>query len=205
MRNPGQTDTALIQGDLRRKAILDAATSLIAEKGSHATSLTEIAQAAGVTRSGLLHHYSSKEQLIDAVFTEHQLAVEPFFKRLTEVGGLDAIECLIELAVGQVENPTGVAFWSMVYSENTAPGPSSPLRRRLLESYERYRAAIVGILTDAERRGELSDGVDKQAEAIEIIGCIEGLSANWLLDPEAIDLERAVRRYLERKIEDLKA
>jgi len=201
---PGQTQRAKEQGERRRQAILDAATIVIAEKGSHASSLAEIAEAAGVTRSGLLHHYSSKERLIEAVFAEHERAVEPFFEQLSEAGGLEGIEGLVGLAVGQVENPEGVAFWSMVSAENSAPGPSSPLRQRLLDAYDRYWSAVVGLLEQADRQGQLRAGIDKRAEAVEIVGLIEGLSANWLLDPESVDLVAATDRYLKRKVEDLR-
>ncbi len=201
---PGQTQKAKEQGERRRQAILDAATVVIGEKGSHASSLAEIAAAAGVTRSGLLHHYPSKDRLIEAVFIEHERAVEPFFEQLAEAGGLAGIEGLVGLAAGQVENPAGVAFWSMIAAENSAPGPSSPLRQRLLDAYDGYWSAVVDLLEEADRKGELRPGVDKRAEAVEIIGLIEGLSANWLLDPDSVDLVAAVDRYLKRKVDDLR-
>lgn len=51
-----------------RAAILAAATSLFNEHGS-TTSIAEIAKEAGISKSGLLHHFGSKDALIEAIVT----------------------------------------------------------------------------------------------------------------------------------------
>lgn len=49
-----------------RRAVLDAATTVILEKGSGVT-LAQVASAAGVSKSGLIHHFGNRDQLILAV------------------------------------------------------------------------------------------------------------------------------------------
>jgi AcrR family transcriptional regulator len=49
-------------------AIRAAARQLFAERGFVATSIDDIARAAGVTKGGLYHHFESKERLFDVVF-----------------------------------------------------------------------------------------------------------------------------------------
>lgn len=49
-----------------RRAVLDAATQAILEKGTSAT-LAEIATRAGVSKSGLLHHFGGRDDLFVAV------------------------------------------------------------------------------------------------------------------------------------------
>lgn len=49
-----------------RAAILDAAKVLFLEHGT-ATSIADIAHEAGISKSGLLHHFSSKDELIEAL------------------------------------------------------------------------------------------------------------------------------------------
>jgi AcrR family transcriptional regulator len=49
-------------------AILDAADSLFGSAGFLATSVQSIAEQAGVSKSGLLHHFGSKEEIFRRVF-----------------------------------------------------------------------------------------------------------------------------------------
>ncbi|MFB8189775.1 TetR/AcrR family transcriptional regulator [Microbacterium sp. NPDC055988] len=57
------------------RRILDVATVHFAEHGYAAASVDEIAQAAGVTRGAVYHHYSSKPLLFAAVAAEQQRIV----------------------------------------------------------------------------------------------------------------------------------
>ena len=55
------------KGEDRRQRILTVAERLLARNGWRNTSLAQIAKEAGVTPAGLLHHFESKEQLLNAV------------------------------------------------------------------------------------------------------------------------------------------
>ena len=59
--------TLLAKGEDRRQRILAVAERLLARNGWRNTSLAQIAKEAGVTPAGLLHHFESKEQLLNAV------------------------------------------------------------------------------------------------------------------------------------------
>lgn len=72
-RRPGRPrnqDSAVI-----RERILLAAVDLIARQGYAATSMAQVAEAAGVSPSGLVHHFGSKKALLGAVL-EHRDAVD---------------------------------------------------------------------------------------------------------------------------------
>lgn len=47
----------------RRRQLLDTATAVFAERGYHATSMNDVAEAAGVTKPVLYQHFSSKRDL----------------------------------------------------------------------------------------------------------------------------------------------
>ena len=53
-----------------RRALLDAARSLFAERGYHGTAAEEIVQRAGLTRGALYHHFEDKKDLFRAVVDE---------------------------------------------------------------------------------------------------------------------------------------
>lgn len=56
------------QPELVRRTLLDCAARLAAEIGPSNVTIQAVADAAGVTKGGLLHHYPSRQALIDAVF-----------------------------------------------------------------------------------------------------------------------------------------
>lgn len=70
-RNPERT----------RRAVLDAAVSVLAERGTAAT-LQDIATAAGLSKSGLLHHFPDREALLCAVAEDY---LERFRVRVLEL------------------------------------------------------------------------------------------------------------------------
>ena len=53
-----------------RRALLDAARSLFAERGYHETAAEEIVRRAGLTRGALYHHFEDKKDLFRAVVEE---------------------------------------------------------------------------------------------------------------------------------------
>lgn len=56
------------RGEQTRTAILQAARDLFIKQGYHGTSMRQIAQQANLALGGLYNHFSSKEQVFEAVF-----------------------------------------------------------------------------------------------------------------------------------------
>jgi AcrR family transcriptional regulator len=53
-----------------RRALLDCAAQIAAEQGAAAITIQAVAERAGVTKGGLLHHFDSKQALLAAVFSD---------------------------------------------------------------------------------------------------------------------------------------
>jgi AcrR family transcriptional regulator len=85
-----------------RRALLDAARELFAEKGFAATGREEIAEAAGVTRGALYHHFSSKGDVFRAVFEE--LEAETMAKvMVAAVKESDPLESMVQGAMAYLD------------------------------------------------------------------------------------------------------
>lgn len=59
-----------------RRQVLDQAARLSVREGLAGISLQDVATAAGVTKGGLLHHFPSKQALVEAMFTDFLAALD---------------------------------------------------------------------------------------------------------------------------------
>ena len=75
-RAPAGADTRNRQrrGDARRQQILDAAVALFAAQGYRGTGVAALADRVGMTATGLLYYFGSKERLLAEVVAERDRA-----------------------------------------------------------------------------------------------------------------------------------
>jgi AcrR family transcriptional regulator len=93
-----------------RQSLLQAARRVVAEQGVAALTLDAVAQAAGVSKGGLLYHFPSKDKLIEGMI-EHL------------IGGFEA-ELSAELA--RDSNPGAPGSWARAYARaSCAPDAQS--------------------------------------------------------------------------------
>jgi AcrR family transcriptional regulator len=64
------TEETQTKGETTRIAIEDAAVELFMEHGYHATSMRQIAEHAGLALGGIYNHFSSKEELFEAIIID---------------------------------------------------------------------------------------------------------------------------------------
>lgn len=62
--------------DDRRRAILDAAADLFAERGFHGCSISDLANACGMSKSLLYHYFTAKEGILFEVMQSHMVDLE---------------------------------------------------------------------------------------------------------------------------------
>ncbi|HLO28935.1 MAG TPA: TetR/AcrR family transcriptional regulator [Anaerolineales bacterium] len=58
------------KGEVTRLAVEEAAISLFLEQGYHATSMRQIAERAGLALGGIYNHFSSKEEIFEAIIVD---------------------------------------------------------------------------------------------------------------------------------------
>ena len=61
------TDARHSKGEARRGEIIEAALQVLAESGVEALTLDAVARKAGVSKGGLIHHFNTKEALVQGV------------------------------------------------------------------------------------------------------------------------------------------
>jgi AcrR family transcriptional regulator len=174
-----------------RDRILRAALDVFSARGYRGGSLTIIAETAGLTRAGVLHHFPSKEAVLLALLELRDAELEV----ATPQSGRTLLELLAELdqlVAATIANRRMVQLAHILTAE--ASGEEHPARAWVARRYTRLRA----ILADAARlsmdKGELSPELDPNALAALILGAVEGAENQWLVDPERVDPVQVIRQ-----------
>jgi AcrR family transcriptional regulator len=179
--------TLLAKGEDRRQRILAVAERLMTRNGWRGTTLGQIAQEAGVTPAGLLHHFASKEQLLQAVLDARDADDDAN----ADLSG-DIIEQLERAAQRFQRSPELIGVFAVLRTENLHP--DAPLHDRFLL---RYRSAIEIVaegIRRGQRAGRFRTDVDPDVKAVEIIAFVNGIETSWLLDPST-PLAEVFREY----------
>lgn len=169
-----------IKGEQTKYAILVAAEQVFAEAGYRGSSLAAVSERAGVTQSGLLHHFKTKEELLLAVLEQHELAENALLLRSLRSGGASLFDGLARLLVEYSENRVNARLFSVLAAESTAvehPGHEY-MRRR----YDRLRSRLVGTLSVGIDSGEIAADVSLEDLAAALIALMDGIQLQWIYD-----------------------
>lgn len=181
----------------RRRLIVDEAYRLFATRGYRGSSLRDVAAAAGMSQSNLLHHFGSKEELLLAVLEQRD-----------ELGGTEAPgaevpgvasdrfdEHIVSQAKLNESIPGLIALYSVLSAEGTTL--DHPGRDYFLSRYDRLRTGYEGEFEVLRRQGRLREGVDPAVAAASVIALWEGIQLQWLYTPDIIDAGATLRAYLD--------
>ncbi len=73
-----------------REQVLDAAEQVFRQRGVGHASLAEVADAAGVTRGAIYHHFASKAELFEAMLARAEMPLDMAFDAAAAAGGRPA-------------------------------------------------------------------------------------------------------------------
>lgn len=189
------SEATLVRGRQRREEILAAATELFAKQGYRGTGLAAIAAEVGVTQPTLLHHFGNKEGLLRAVLERRQAEDVLVTEAILREGGMALVNALPVLAT-HLRNRAGLAhLFAVLTAENLLPG--HPAHDWFVERYRVTRAAVSAALRLGLDRGDIRPDTDVDEVAMRLIALLDGLQTQWLLDPEAVDFDAAVKAAAE--------
>ncbi len=186
------------KGIARRAAIIETATGLFGRNGFRGATMVQIAEACGISRAGLLHHFPTKEGLLLAVLRERDRRDHARLAPRGDGPGRDALAQLNDL-VALVEHnatiPAIVNLFAVLSAE--AGDPGHPAHEFFVRRYAASRANFEHTLVLARERGILLPAVDPVVLAVELVALMDGLQVQWLMDPDGIDMAAVVRSRIE--------
>ena len=175
-------------------ALLDAAEIVFKEKGVAASTLHDIAKAAGMTRGAIYWHFKDKGELVHAMCERATLPMEAMFNEITAVAGNDplgSIQKLVVHALTQVAtSEQQQTVFDILFHKCEKTGEMAPMFEREKESRSECHSQIESLLRQAVKVGQLPVDTHTALAMQALHSFMVGLMHEWLLDPAAYDLEK---------------
>jgi AcrR family transcriptional regulator len=182
--------------------LLDKATRLFAERGYEATTLQDVAEAVGVSRTALYHYVSSKEELLAMLVEQIGLELADSLTALrarTDISAEGKLRELTGMLVRQrAESPS--QFRVLDQSESLVP---EPLRTRHRQARRVVLAEVSGVIEDGIAAGDFKS-LDPRVAAFTVLGMCNWV-AWWYHPGPEYDIEAVVRQVTQSAIDMLVA
>jgi AcrR family transcriptional regulator len=188
-------------GERSRSAILREAAQLATVEGITGLSIGRLAEAVGMSKSGLFAHFGSKEELqlatvqtANAVFAEQ--VIEPAERAPS---GLERLRRLADGYLRYVEAGTfagGCFFASALAEVDMHPGP---VRDVLVAFNEDWLGRLQAAVRDAQEAGAIDPEEDAAQLAFEIEAALFLANGQFVVVRTSEPIERA-RRTIERRL-----
>jgi AcrR family transcriptional regulator len=199
-------DGRLLRGDRTRTAVLDRALLLATTEGLGGLSLGQLAEALGISKSGLFAHWRSKEALQLAVIdhARRQWTGEVIRPALTAPRGVRRLWQVHRLRLAFYEAgrlPGGCFFANANFEFNVRPGA---VRDRLSVQLADWMAFLTGLAGEAVAIGDLRPEADAAAIAyvIESLGVCAVVQAPVLGPGVYRQARGALREHLRSLVTD---
>lgn len=179
-------------GERTKAALVDAAFEVFATKGFQRFSIRQIAQEIGTSHTALLHHFGSKDALLEAVLARREEREGVLREELLRERGL--LEAVPEIMRRNAAQRGVILLDVTLQAEAINPDHLAHdfMRRRERDFVNSVRAEL-----EVERgRGRLRDDLDLPLIARLIASEVEGIQLAWLADP-SIDMAAHLQALMD--------
>ncbi|MFJ7995696.1 TetR/AcrR family transcriptional regulator [Streptomyces sp. NPDC096310] len=165
----------------RRAEIVRAARNSFAENGYAKASLRDIAERAGITHAGLLHHFRNKDELLAEVLAERDS--EEWQWGLAQVDRLEQLAPYLgELIRHHQKAPELMRLWIELAAASSRT--DHPAHDYFVERYERGRTQFAQGFHDKAADSRLRADLSPESAAVLFHAVLNGLQLQWVLDQD---------------------
>lgn len=159
-----------------KRAILNAAVQLAAERGITGTTMDEVAERAGVAKGSLYYNFASKDKLFEGLLLDGMNALTEALREARDgLAGWDAVEALVTTLLGRLAgNPALAKLIAGDIFRTDRPWQETTFDIRHLALAE-FSAAI------AEARGPVADADLTDLMASSVFGATLLAGLEWLV------------------------
>ncbi|MBZ3900370.1 TetR/AcrR family transcriptional regulator [Streptomyces griseiscabiei] len=180
-----------------RQKILDACVEAFGAGGFHGATMREIAKLAGISQTGLLHHFDSKAELLIEVLAAHERETSRIVR---EADDLDALQAQLQVTHANEARPGLIQLHSMIAGEATAD--DHPAHELYRARYDSLRLHLTRIFAELRGRGCLKVDTKPEILANLFVAVMDGLQIQWLYAPGAVDISTGLEAFIAGVVDD---
>ncbi|HEX3786804.1 MAG TPA: TetR family transcriptional regulator [Pseudonocardiaceae bacterium] len=187
-RTAGPRSRGELAGAESRAKALHAAVELFSVSGYLGTPIAQVAARAGLSQSGLLHHFPSKAALLAAVLEQRDAEDGEF---LGGTGGSPplgwaAFDALSALVARNSTRPQLVGLFVRLAAE--AIEPDHPAHTWARDHYAGIRSWLADAVRTGQDRGEIRLDAPVDTLVRTTVAVLDGLQQQWLLEPDQLSM-----------------
>lgn len=175
----------------RRKQVIDAAVKSIADHGLSDTTLSTIANAAGLSQGTLVFYFKNKEALLTEAFRSRMEEYREFWTKAVSAAGPGSVDKVIALTFAAIDSkmmtPQNLVLWNSFWSKAS----SSPGLAELLKQYDAQRLGVQMSLLEDALQTNLDANWTPRTAAHALETMVEGIWVRVHYSPDYINTKDA--------------
>jgi AcrR family transcriptional regulator len=186
----------------RKDQIVRATVECITKHGYHNFSMQDVARTAGVSK-GIIHYYFlNKDELmmsvLDKVAGDIEAVLASEMQSLTDPKR--KLEVFIDVCFDIVRNTkefyqVNMDFWTQINQKEE-------VRKVIARHYSKFRDSAQTVIKEGVANGAFRQ-VDPREYASYVVAVIDGLSLQWLFDPNVFDYDQVTKKAGKLLLEGL--
>jgi AcrR family transcriptional regulator len=175
--------------------VLAAAAELVAEKGIDGLTLAEAGERAGYSRGLAGHYFNSKDELLAAM--AESIHDEFNVLRRERQRGTTGFATLMATIDASFERPAVGLTRMRAYLAVLMGAAHKPALAEAVAAFNRESATDFGRLIRVSiEAGDIRPDIDPRTQALILSAALRGIMAQWVLDPEGVDLARIRTEFI---------
>ena len=189
----------IVNRDKKRSEIAQKAIEVLAKRGFQATTIQEIADAAGLGKGTIYHYFKTKEEILSAVSHEifHEMERSLGAALLRIEGPMERLSALITESLNVTED---VEHLFIVYSElwlmNIRGGQYNDYMGVIKHLHCDLNMLVATMIDEGKRKGLWAEDTDSDALAAYLIASFDGVVVHYMMDKENFDIQRVSKEFI---------
>lgn len=182
----------------KKDQIIGAAIREFSKKGFAKTTISDIAAAAGIGKGTVYEYFDNKEEIINHSFRFFVRALELDFEEIliSDIPAIEKLKRILNSLSGFINSDSQeylelmFDFWSEGIKEKDSRGM---LFQEMNKFYQAYREIFADIIIEGMGQGSIRKNINPRSAASMIVGAVDGLMVQWILDKENFDFPDVVK------------